>query len=177
MSHQLLHPSAHRRVHAKPAALGPWLLVPLFALVLPLDAIAGDAHVGVKNKHGEIVVMRDVPSRMATRQQPPGLALIVDPRPNRQLDAALGTATELSDSDIASMGASPPSTVAHRVNGAMAGLLPVDTANTGGRTVSPGNAASGTNPMGAVGNATRGIGDQVRQTMQALPLPTQGPGH
>jgi len=102
-------------------------------------ALASGARQGVKAQPGEIVLLRDVSTRPAYRPAPPGMALIADPSPRKELGTALGAGgmSELSDDDYASMGG----------------------------------------PMGAVGGATRGIGDQVRGALAQFPLgQPAGPG-
>ena len=76
----------------------PTLLLPcLLLLASPAARVdAADAHVGVHPERGEMVLLRDVNARLAYRPAPPGIALIVDPTPNREIDSALGTG-EMSD--------------------------------------------------------------------------------
>ena len=136
-------------------------------------AHAGEARKGVKAAHGEIVLLRTVPTRPATRMQPPGMALIVDPRPNRELKAVLGQGSLLSDAEIASLSAGPVRATTHRFGNAITQVLTAP--STGGnRTVTPDNAPPGTHPMGAIGQATQGIGAAVQQAMGAIPVPTTG---
>ncbi|MBB6185148.1 hypothetical protein [Oleiagrimonas soli] len=159
----------HRPHYAMRASMAASLL---FALASPIHA--GDAHKAVKAQHGEMVLLRDVPARHATRSQPPGMALIVDPRPNRELAGALGTGGELDDSQIASLSASPAAAAGQTTGARMTQLLSVSTRNsTSSSRVSHDNAPPGTNPMSTVGSATRGIGSQVQHALSALPLPTQ----
>jgi hypothetical protein len=74
-------------------------------------ASASGARQGVKAQPGEIVLLRDVAARPAYRMAPPGMALIADPKPQREIATALGAGTpanamdELSDEDYAGMGA------------------------------------------------------------------------
>lgn len=151
------------------------------ALMLSPGAHAQDAHRAVQAKHGEMVLIRSVPTRVATRPAPPGMALIVDPRPNRQIDAALGTHTqaaadgELGDADIAALGASPMGSAMRALGARPANVLAMDPNHpgAGGRNDISG-AAPGGSPMGAVGNATRGIGDQVQRALGAMPFPATG---
>ena len=66
-------------------------------------ASASGARQGVKAQPGEIVLLRDVAARPAYRMAPPGMALIADPKPQREIATALGAGTpanamdELSD--------------------------------------------------------------------------------
>lgn len=62
----------------------------LAASPLP-QARAADAHIGVHPEKGEMVLLRDVSPRAAYRPAPPGIALIVDPKPNREIHDSLGT--------------------------------------------------------------------------------------
>ena len=72
--------------------------------LLPAWAVAADARVGVHPAHGEMVLLRNVNARHAYRAAPPSVGLIVDPRPNREINGALGTG-ELSDADFAAIAA------------------------------------------------------------------------
>ena len=144
----------------------------LAALWLPASVLAADAHQAVKAKPGDIVVLRNVSTRPAYRPAPPGMALMVDPSPRNEIGRALGTG-ELSDADYAGLGATPSQnmhggTVVERVIGSALGNS-VD--NTGGRANVAGNGVSNvvSGPLGAVGNTTRGIGDQVRGALSQLP--------
>lgn len=162
-----------------------WLLSAAVLLV-PAAVQASGARQGVKQQPGEIVLLRDVSARPAYRPAPPGVALIADPSPRREVDGALGTSTgmdELSDDDYASLGsnagtASPhhPTTVERVTTGTVNNTL--GRATTSG--VLSGNSLGRSigGPMGAVGNATRGIGDQVRGALAQFPLgqPTGGNG-
>lgn len=156
-----------------------------FALLLPAMAHAAGARKAVTPKPGEIVLLRDVSARPAYRPAPPGMALIVDPSPKREINQALGTG-ELSDAEYAAIGSQADTTggtqgaIVDRVTGRAL------SATLGGLT--SGNAAlSGTGmgpalggPMGAIGNATGGIGDHVRGALAQFPVlvPTAvgGPG-
>lgn len=142
---------------------------------LPLAGLAADAHRAVKAVPGDMVLLRNVSARPADRMAPPGMALIVSPSPRPEITAALG-AQELSDSDYASLGATPSSTArlqSTTVGRALAGTL---ARGTGGNPTVAGNGVSNTvaTPLGAVGNATAGIGDQVRGALAQFPL---GNGH
>lgn len=158
----------------------------LAALALPMAAQASGARQGVKALPGEIVLLRDVPARPAYRPAPPGMALIADPSPKREVGQALGTATgldELSDADYAALGANPgggaghaPTTIERATGTNVTATLGKATDNgmlSGGQLS---NAIGG--PMGAVSGATRGIGDQVRGALAQFPLgaPAGGPG-
>src|SRR5690554_6872652 len=79
------------------------LLVTLAAAaLLPGVAEAADARAGVHVRHGEMTLLRDVHARHAYRPAPKGIALIVDPTPNREINQALGTG-EMSDADFAAL--------------------------------------------------------------------------
>ena len=125
------------------------------------------------------MLLRDVSARPAYRPAPPGMALIVNPSPKRELGQALGVSTgmdELTDADYATLGSSlgdaqpRGQTTVERVTGnAVTGAL--------GRVTGDGGALSGGQlsqaiggPMGAVSGATRGIGDQVRGALAQFPL-------
>lgn len=151
------------------------------------SALASGARQGVKAQPGEIVLLRDVSTRPAYRPAPPGLALIADPSPRKELGTALGAGgmSELSDDDYAAMGSGMADglasghgqTTVERVTGGVVG-------GTLGRVTGDGGMLSGSQmtraiggPMGAVGGATRGIGDQVRGALAQFPLgQPAGPG-
>lgn len=140
---------------------------------LPFAGHAADAHRAVDAKPGDIVLLRTVSTRPAARPAPPGMALMVSPSPQPEILATLGGG-ELSDEDIAQLGAAPSptaplqSTVAHTLDGMLV--------RGGGNTTVASNGVSNTvtAPIGAVGNATRGIGDQVQGALAQLPF---GTGH
>jgi hypothetical protein len=167
-----------------------WILHRTFALpgllvagLLATDAHASGARQGVKAQPGEIVLLRDVSVRPAYRMQPPGMALIADPSPRRELSSALGVGMdELSDADYADMdsglgglaGNGHGQTTVERVTSGVVG-------GTMSRVTGDGGALSGGQlsraiggPMGAVGGATRGIGDQVRGALAQFPLGQPG---
>lgn len=152
--------------------------------LVPMASMAADAHKAVQAKSGEIVVLRNVAARPAVRQEPPGMALIVDPSPQRELSQALGTG-ELSDADYASLnaasrGSNGPhgTTVERMVGNAFAGGAGSNGSASGGVA---GNGISNViaAPIGAVGNTTRGIGDQVQGALSQLPglIPVPATGH
>lgn len=145
------------------------------ALLLPISAIAADAHTAVKAKPGDIVVLRNVSARPAYRPAPPGMALMVDPSPRNEINHALGTG-ELSDADYASLDASPTPGSSHRtvveqmVGNTLVGTLGDNSGSRGVARNGAGNVISG--PLGAVGNTTRGIGSQILGAMSQLPTMT-----
>lgn len=151
-----------------PARLVLPLLIGL--LLMPAIASASGARKAVHPKHGEIVLLRDVSARHAVRSKPPGMALIVDPSPRRSIDLALGTG-ELTDEEYASIGAgSPagPSPAITQVTGRA--LAPLGLSSTSGTMSDNGIHQAMGVPMGAVGNVTRGVGDQVRGALAQFPL-------
>jgi len=176
----------HHTITATPA--GAALLAVLAMLLPPAAANAGDgsgARQGVKARPGEIVLLRNVATRPADRSPvSPGMALIVNPSPRGQVDAALGLGSdEMSDTDFASLSATPRTaqarggTVDRAVNGAL-GTAVGGNAHAGNPVAGNGvsNVVSG--PMGAVGHATRGIGDRVTGALSQLPLSNlPGSGH
>lgn len=156
---------------ATPVRILPLLLVTV--LLMPAMASASGARKGVHAKHGEMVLLRDVSARHAVVGKPPGMALIVDPTPGDNIDRALGTG-ELSDEEYASIGAASaggPMPGVTRITGrALAPLGALTSGNGNGALSGNGiNQAMGV-PMGAVGNVTRGVGDQVRGALAQFPL-------
>jgi len=175
------------RIPKRVNALAGWLVL---AAACAGAAQAADAHQGVKAKPGEIVLLRDVSTRPAYRMPPPGMALIVDPSPRREVGSALGIGglDELDDADYAAM----ESGLAHAAPGAVHGQGTVERVAGGvaggalGRVTGEGDMLAGGQmarmvggPMGAVGGATRGVGDQLRSALaqfpQAQPVATGGP--
>jgi hypothetical protein len=156
--------------------------LPLLSMLAATTVCAADAHMAVHPEKGEMVLLRDVNARPAYRPAPPGLALIVDPTPNRELDATLGTG-ELSDADFAQLSAGHQSEApgGH-------GALPAQVTGRAlqgslGRATRPDGMLSGTGIVrsvggatGAVTGATRGIGSTVTGALSHLPLPAGGAG-
>ncbi|HYG06443.1 MAG TPA: hypothetical protein VD865_08515 [Stenotrophomonas sp.] len=170
---------------------------PCLATEQPVDKgmpIGAGARQGVDARPGEMVLVRDVATRPAYRPAPPGLATIANPSPRQELARTLGTDdgfAEMSDDDYAAMGADagvqsgvahngrPPTTVERMTGTAVTGTL--------GRVAGSDGLLSGNNlsrsingPVGAVGNATRGIGDHVLGALAQFPLgtpATTGPGN
>lgn len=162
-----------------PIQTGLILLLPCLALAAGTAHAAG-ARAGVHPTRGEMVLLRDVHARPAYRPMPPSMAIIVDPSPNRQLNAVLGTG-ELSDADFAALsGGAPPagpphsSTLAQRIESPLQSALGGRVNNTAGGTSTLGGTIAG--PMGAVGNATRGISGHVQGALAQFPLGTKAGG-
>lgn len=152
------------------------------AALAPGMASAAGSRSGVTPEAGEMVLLREVSARPAYRPKPPGIGLIVDPTPNRELHGALGTG-ELSDADFAAISpgqgsgtAGPAAVVGRTVDAAMAAGLATGAVKHDG-TVSGGSfggAVSG--PLGTVGATTRGIGAQVSGALSQFPLGHKPPG-
>jgi len=173
----------HAKQRAALRCIAGGSLLALGALVLSTLLMAADAHRAVQVQHGESVVLRNVSARPAYREAPPGMALIVNPSPRHELDRALNTG-ELSDEDYANLNATASTsnrnahgTTVERMTGSALGN------SLGSRTSSDvtGNDFSHViaAPMGGVGRATGGIGDQVQGALSQLPgLTPSGPsGH
>ena len=147
----------------------------------PPAAHAADAHVGVQAKPGEMVLLRDVSARPAYRPAPPGIALIVDPTPRREINQALDTG-ELSDEDFAQMSSGQQLQAANlpiparMTRQALEGVL--GQGGSGQVKGASGVTSAGlVGGSGAVGQATRGIGAQVTGALSQFPLggsPTTG---
>lgn len=158
-------------------------MFPLFitlavAALLPGVASAADARAGVHARHGEMTLLRDVHARHAYRPAPKGIALIVDPTPNREINQALGTG-EMSDADFAAISSGhslsqvrPVSGIDATVNSALGTTLGTGQAQHAGTGV--GGALSG--PLGTVGATTRGIGSHVTGALSNLPFGRAGQG-
>lgn len=158
------------------------LLLALASLLLPLTAVAADAHRAVKQKPGEIVLLRNVGTRPAYRPAPPGMALIVNPSPRGELAHALGT-DELSDADYASLDASSPRNQSHATT---VGNIVGSALGTGAGSGRTGSGVAGSsfsnlvaNPAGAVTRTTGNINNQIQGALSQLPgmPPAPGTGH
>jgi hypothetical protein len=144
----------------------------LLASLPAAEAFAADAYIGVYPNRGEMVVMRDVNARHAYRQVPPSIALIADPKPNREINATLGTG-EMSDDEISGLLSAGPS----------GGPVPFATAATeralqgslgrvGGEGMLSGGSISGRvgGVTGAVTGATRGIAPTISGALSQFPV-------
>ena len=154
-------------------------LVAITALALAgsplLQAQAADAHVGVHPGKGEMVLLRDVSARPAYRPAPPGIALIVDPTPNREINASLGTG-EMSDDEFAGMAtgqigangaqASLPARIVDRALGGSVGGL----AGANGSLSGDGIARGVGGVTGTLGGATRSIAPTITGALSQFPL-------
>lgn len=168
----------------QPAQVLVYLLLPCVAMVCA-QAHAAGARTGVHATHGEMTLLRDVSSRHAVRQAPPGMALIVDPTPNRQLMPAL-PGGELSDADFLALDTGhQPSGTMRPSGGIAAPVTHVLTTTLGGGPNARGasgvhnagslGAATGA-VMGAVGSTTRGIGGHITGALSQLPFGQPAPG-
>lgn len=144
----------------------------LLLLLMPTGQLkAADARIGVHAKHGEMVLLRNVDARPAYRPAPPGIALIVDPTPNREIEAVQQTA-ELGDADFAALigGATARN---GEVTQGIAPMLGVATdGNSQTRVDAGGVSGMGalSSPLGAVGGVTGGVGASVRGALSQLPF-------
>ncbi|NYZ61303.1 hypothetical protein [Luteimonas deserti] len=138
---------------------------------------AAGARTGVEPRHGEMVLLREVGARHAVRPAPPGIALIADPTPNRQLLPVLADG-ELSDADFRGLDTGPQTGGAAPSGAGLAAPMvrTLGSAGLGGPTRDAGGLqATGTlagagGPLGAVGQATRGIAGHVTGALSQLPL-------
>lgn len=173
-------------------ASAPGLAEEFPKIAQPADAgepLGAGARQGVYPVAGEMVLIRDVSARPAYRAAPPGVATIANPSPQQELARTLGTDSglaELSDEEYAAMGSGAGvqgmgaaagggvTTVERMTGSAVTGTLGRVTGSDG---VLNGDALSRSinGPVGAVGNATRGIGDQVLGALAQFPL-GQGAG-
>ena len=135
------------------------VLLAALLVTMAAPAFAQSARQAVKADPGEIVMTRNVAARVAYRQPlSPGVALLVSPKPNNQIDSALGLGTgEVSDSDAAALNASASAAngtaVGHALNGALAGMA---------GTHAPGNAGvSNSDVATGMRNTTGSIAGQV----------------
>ena len=151
-----------------------WLAA-LAALLPATQAVAGDARIGVHAKHGEMVLLRNVNARPAYRSAPPGLALIVDPRPTKEVEI-VRQAGELTDADFATIvGGTTTDAIEH--TNTISQTLGVATGAQGGNAKSAAGVSSLSGPLGAVGGAVSGVGSSVRGALSQLPFgSTRGGG-
>ncbi len=130
---------------------------------------------------GEIIILREVPPRIAYREAPPGPVISkANASPRQQVIDALDGATsgrELTDDEFALVGAGKPATGANSPIAAMSGTLATGGANGGG--TAPGgasgvlggmNALIGAGGGGAVGRATQDIGKNVNGMLGSMPV-------
>ena len=152
-----------------------WLAA-LTALLPATQAMAGDARIGVHAKHGEMVLLRNVDARPAYRSAPPGLALIVDPRPTKEVEI-VRQAGELTDADFATIVGGPTTDAIEHTN-TISQTLGVATGAQGGTSAkSAAGVSSLSGPLGAVGGAVSGVGSSVRGALSQLPFgSTRGGG-
>lgn len=135
-----------------------------------MPVVASGVRKGDKAQPGEIVMLRNVSARPAVRMHPPGMAILVDPSPRKEIDQALGEMSDDEYSAVASGPASMTEGIAARIGsgrgdgtlGAAMGSL----TRTDGMT--PTGRLGGT-IGGAVGTATRGIDANVRSALGQFP--------
>lgn len=157
--------------------------LPLLALLAaPAAGLAADAHTGVHAQKGEMVLLRDVSARTAYRPAPPGIALIVDPTPNRELHATLGTG-EISDEEFAQMSSGQQLDTSARGMNMPAQLTSQAINGSLGRATGANGALSGSGiarsvggATGAVTGATRGIAPTITGALSQFPMTTGNPG-
>lgn len=150
----------------------------LLALLPVQHARGADAHTAVHPGTGEFVLLRDVSARPAYRPAPPGIALIIDPTPNREIDHSLGTG-EMSDAEFAAMSSGQ--------QGPASGTLPqrmTEVALHGslGRVTGENGPLSGGSLSGSIGGvtgavtgATRGIAPTITGALSQFPLGAGAP--
>lgn len=163
-------------------SLVPRVLLPIvpLLLLLPGHSEASGGRKGVHARPGEMVILREVPTRHAYRAKPPAMAIIVDPSPKREIAQTLGTAggmQELGEDDYAAMGAgmaSPsdapvPTTVGQMTHQALGGGLGRVMGRDG---VLGGDRISGSlgAPISTVGRTTAGIAGHISQALAQFPL-------
>lgn len=153
------------------------IAVAIAIALAPAAALADDARIAVKANPGEIVLTRNVATRIAYRQPvSPGMALLISPMPNQEIDSALGIGNgELSDADAAGLGATPQSGNTTVVGNAVSNAIASSVGSHVGAPLTGGNVAGGS--IGAIGNVTSGISGQVAGALSQLPMAAAGSGH
>ncbi len=148
------------------------LLAALLVLgLLAVPAEAAGVRRGVHTRPGEFVLVRAVPDRSATRKQPPGLATIIDPSVRPEMQGMLGD-LELDDAAFSTLSSGAPAGMLARdaVGGALKGAGLLD-GSLHGVGVAPAISTGGPGGvLGAMGGATRGIGNQVTGALQGAGL-------
>ena len=160
-------------------------LLLLLAGAVPAVALASGARQAVKARHGEMVILRDVSARHAYRTQPPGMAVIVDPSPRRELGQALGTSTgmeELDEGDYAGLeaGMAQREVAATTVSQVTHQALSVGLGRSLGREgVLSGQRLGGSigASMGMVGRTTGGIAGQINDALGQFPQAAPAAGN
>ncbi|KAF1691280.1 hypothetical protein [Pseudoxanthomonas koreensis] len=159
--------------------------LPVLLLAAPV-AHAAEAYAGVHPKKGEMVLLRDVSARPAYRPAPPGIALIVDPKPNREVHGTLGTG-EMSDDEFAELSSGQLQVAAADRTSMPTQLTDRAVQGSLGRTTGPDGVLSGSGFISTVGGATgsvtgatRGIAPTVTGALSHFPLgagvtPGKGP--
>lgn len=142
-------------------------------------AQASGARQGVTPRHGEMVLLRDVSTRPAYRMQPPGMALIADPSPRRELAQTLGTPDgmqELDEQDYASLGASPPAALAP-ASSSVGRITDQALGQSLGRVTGRDGVLSGdrlggaiAGPTGAIGRTTGSLANTITGALGQLPM-------
>jgi len=154
------------------------IVVPCLGALPLQQARAADAHVGVHPGKGEMVLLRDVNARPAYRPAPPGIALIVDPKPNRELGFMLG-AGEISDDEFAAMSSGrvdaggaqatmPEQVVGRAMQGSIGGV-----AGSHGAVAGDGIVRSVGGFTGTLGGATRSIAPTITGALSQFPMDAQ----
>lgn len=150
-------------------------------LLAPALVHASGARQAVTPRHGEMVLLRDVSTRPAYRQQPPGMALIADPSPRRELAQTLGTPDgmlELDDQDYASLGASPPPSTTSSTVGQITGMALGQSLGrvTGRDGVVSGERLGGAiaGPTGAIGRTTGSLANTITGALAQFPMAQPG---
>ncbi|MCL7743871.1 hypothetical protein LV476_02740 [Guyparkeria hydrothermalis] len=142
----------------------------LLGTAWPVAGHAAGSRAAVEAQPGEMVLLRAVPARHATRTMPPGRALMVNPSPESELESGLSHLEIANDSygQVAAGGQGAPGGV---VAGSMSSFMsPLGVGARGGdRTPAP-RAATG----GAMGAATGSIASQVTGALAGAGLMGQG---
>lgn len=150
-------------------AVPEWIAMILLAAIA-MPAMASGVRRGDKAQPGEIVLLRNVSTRPAVRMHPPGMALLVDPSPRKEIDHALGEMSDDEYREATSGSVAVESGIAGRIgNGRGEGALGAIT-GTLVRTDGPMPAGRLAGTIGgAVGTATRGIDANVRGALAQFP--------
>ncbi len=148
----------------------PELTVVALLVAFAMPTAASGVRKGDKAQPGEIVLLRNVSTRPAVRMHPPGMALLVDPSPRKEIDHALGEMSDDEYREATSGSAAVAFDIAGRIgNGRGEGALGAVTGTLAGADGSMPTGRLGGTIGGTVGAATRGIDAQVRGTLARFP--------
>ncbi|MFO7582946.1 hypothetical protein [Guyparkeria sp.] len=136
------------------------------------QALAAGSRYAVEAEPGEIVLLRTVPTRSATRQAPPARAILVDPKPNGELQQGLAPLTD-EDYGLVSAGVGSSGTGLASAGGVVSDGVRQALGGASGST-RDGKPAPASSVGGAVTSVTGGIAGQVNGALSSTGLMGRG---